>query len=424
MLYYSSYFPYTFLAFFLIALYFLLEKYFIKSWQVWLWWTFCVAVLSAVAWFGIQEHPLYDFIKGYYHGGVKIIRNQNVLYDDSCYGYTNFPLMAYLFAPFGKMPKETAVAVFYIIGYISLLPLGYWLIKFAELKGWWLFLVLGLLTINGPLDYSIWLGNTTHIVMLLMVIALFFFKKGNEWVTGILLGITGLIKIPLILPSGYFFLRGKWKVVAGGLCVALAVLALSLYIIPMSLNTIWLERCILTVSGNPIPAYNNQSLSAFLARIFIPNNLDWKPVIAPAQYSQAVLIANFLLYLPAILILFFGRKFSKNVFINLLEFFIILTCSLLTSPISWTHYLALLLIPSAYYVSKDNFLQQTVWLNTLLFLSLLLLSLPVQLTYLLYQQTGYALFLSLHFFGGIFFYLFLLSIWILNFNKPIHLSNQ
>lgn len=412
MFYYSFYLPYTFLPFLLIVFYLLFEKYFTKNWTIWIWWFFCIVLLAWVGWYAVQEgSSLYDFFKGYYHGGRKILRNPDELYDATCYGYTNFPLLAYLFAPLGNLDKSIAGIVFHIIGYISLLPLGYWLVKLAELKSGYQYLILSLLAINGPLDYSIWLGNTTHIVMLILVLALFFFKHGADWASGIFLGLSGLIKLPLIFSSGYFFLRGKWKVVIGGLLIAISAVVLSLYFIPLSLNTIWLERCIFGTSGDPIPAYNNQSLSAFLARIFIPDNFSWKPVSPPLIYTQFATVGNLLLYLPILVILFLGRKSTKTPTMYIFEFSIVLTCSLLTSPISWSHYLVLLLIPVALYLGLDKKTPPSFWMYGLLAISLILLSLPIQLTYAVFIQTGQVSFLSMHFLGAITLYVFLLITW-------------
>lgn len=410
MLYYSPYLIYTFIPFFLTGIYFLFEKYFTKPWHKWAWWAICILLLVWISWFEIEKHYLFDFFKGYYHGGRKIIRNPNELYDATCYGYTNFPLLAYLFAPLGELNKALAGKIFFLIGYLSLLPLGYWIIKLANIQGIWRFVMLALIAINGPLDYSIWLGNTTHIILLFIVIAFIFFNQGKEWITGILLGISGLIKLPLILPSGYFFIRGKWKVVAGGFVIALGAFLLSLYYIPLPLSTIWLERCILTISGNPIPAYNNQSLSAVLARIFMPGDLSWDPIASTPAYQQAVFIGNSLLYLSALVVLFLGRKSTKSNFLYILEFFIILTCSLLTSPISWTHYFVLFLIPIALFL-VDIKPALPNWMWGLFIFSAAFLSVPVQYTFALYTNTGITAFLSIHFFGALTLYIFLLFGW-------------
>lgn len=125
---------------------------------------------------------------GYYHSGRKIINKPDLLYDEACYGFVNFPLFAYLFVPLGRLPKELAGALFFLIGYVSILPLAYWLVKFSDLQGWMRYLFLVFLAVNGPLDYSIWLGNVTHIVMLILLIVLWLFKQGRHWLSGILLG--------------------------------------------------------------------------------------------------------------------------------------------------------------------------------------------------------------------------------------------
>jgi hypothetical protein len=297
MSYYSFYLPSTFLPIILAGLYFLFEDKLSSPRLRWAWWIGSLILIGLVGFYVIQDHALYDYFKGYYHGGRKIIRNIDVLYDDACYGFTNFPLFAYLFVPLANLPKELSGRIFFLIGYLCLLPLVYWLVTASNVKGWQRFLVLALLAFNGPLDYSIWLGNTTQIVMLFILLAFFSLNRRWDWISGILLGVGGLIKLPLVLPSGYFFLRGKWKVVGGGLLVAGAVLFLSLVLLPFELNSIWLERCVLMMAGNPTAAYNNQSLSGFLARIFMPGNYGWDPLTPTPAYITASNIGRILLSL-------------------------------------------------------------------------------------------------------------------------------
>lgn len=410
MFYFSVYFPLTFLPIVLAGLYFLFEDRFSNNLVRWIWWGICFLILVGVGYFVIQEHALYDFFKGYYHGGRKILRNPDVLYDEACYNYVNFPLFAYLFIPLANLPKELAGQIFFTVGYVALLPLAYWLVKAAALKGWRRFFVLGLLLLNGPLDYSIWLGNTTQIVMLFILLALFWLRKGREWLSGIFLAVAGLVKLPIILPSGYFFIRGNWKVVIGGLLVAGSVFALSLIVVPLDLNTMWIERCIFSMAENPIGAYNNQSLSGFLARIYMPGNIGWDPLSPSPSYKLALQITSVLLYIPMIWVLLFGRKLPQSASNQALEFFIILICSLLTSPIAWTHYFVILLIPFAWYISGE-FLFQKRWGHMIIFLSIVLISIPKDLSLALFEQTGMSIFLSPQFIGGVFLYVTLLIVW-------------
>lgn len=379
----------------------------------WAWWVGCVLLLLSVGWYAAaHNHYWYDFIKGYYHSGRKIVGKQDFLYDESCYGYVNFPLLAYLFVPLAKLSKVLAGTLFFLAGYVSILPLAYWLVKFSNAKGWVRWIILFFLAISGPLDYGVWLGNITHIIMLGMLILLWWFKQGRHWLAGVLLGIIGLIKIPLILPAGYFFLRRQWRVVGGGLLAFGIVLGLSLWLVPLSLNATWLNRCILSFAGHPVPAYNNQSVSAFLARELIPGNFNWKPQIPTKEFKLASNIALIVLYSPILMILFLGRGSSRKSTTLFLEFFIILVCSILTSPISWTHYFVLLLIPAAFYIATEDLRSKKIWVNILFGAAVLLASVPINATTALFKQTEQSLFLSLHFIGCFFLYVVLIVAWI------------
>lgn len=424
MPFYSSYFPYTVLPIVLVGVYFLIEKHLTKPWMRWAWWTVSIVIVLLAGWQASHEQYWYDFFKGYYHAGRKIQRNIDVLYDESCYGYVNYPLLAYIFIPFGNLPKELAGSLFFIASYVSVLPLAYWLIRFTDLKGTGRFILLGLLALSGPLDYGIWLGNVTHMILLVILLALFLLKQGREWVTGILLGIVGTIKIPLIIPSGYFFLRSRWKVVIGGLAVVAILTILSLRIIPFETNRIWLDRCILSVAGNPIPAYNNQSVVGFLAREFMPGDLSWNPIAPTPAYQWTSTVITFLLYFSALVIIFLGRKLKWDSPLYILEFFIVLACSLLTSPISWTHYFVLLLAPAAFYLSLEIAFPHKFWMNVLFGVSMILISTPINLTTMLFERTGEAIFYSLHFIGAALFYIFLVTVWAFMYRQLRNTDSQ
>lgn len=413
MFYYSDYFPLTFLPIALTGLYFLFEDRFANKQLRWLWWIAGGVLLLGVGYYSITEHALYDFFKGYYHGGRKILRAPDALYDEACYNYVNFPLLAYIFIPLANLPKEIAGRIFFAVGYTTLLPLAYWLTAFVGLKGGRRFLVLFFLLFNGPLDYSIWLGNTTQIIMLFVLLALFCSRKGWDWLSGILLGVAGLIKLPLILPSGYFFVKGKWKVVAGGLLVAGMAFILSMILVsPSSLNTIWLDRCILSMAEKPIGAYNNQSLSGFLARMYMPGNLGWDPLTPTPVYEMASRVGSFLLYAPVVAVLILGRKLPGNTPREMLEFFIVLLSSLLTSPIAWTHYFILLLIPFAWYLRYAPQLLKRSFLDWAVLVSVALISVPKDLALALFEKTALPVLLSLQFIGGVLFYGLLLMVWV------------
>jgi hypothetical protein len=393
------------------------------------WWLGSVAIVAVVGIFVGSSQSLHDFTRGYYYAGRNIL-NDNILLDprqlyplEYCTeAYANFPLFAYIFVPFKFFSEKVAIQIFYMIGYVSILPLAYGLIKVAGLNGWKSWLMLGLLMINGPLVYSMWLGNITQFIMISMLLALWWLKQGKELLSGILLGINGLIKIPLALPAGYFFIRRRWNVVLGGALVIGLILGLSL-LLPFSLNKMWLDKCILSSAGHPIAAHNNQSVVGMLARQLIPGSdvEYWLPINPTPDFNLWSKILVALLYLPAIIVLIFNGRSSRTSNGYVLEFFIVVTCSFLTSPISWVHYLALLLIPVAFYLKDAVFDLRKLWLNGLFGFSLVFLSIPVDLTFKLFESTDQRMFLSLHFVGCVLFYMFLLVLW---YSKRYGLSSH
>jgi hypothetical protein len=355
MKYYSEFLPYTFFAIALVGIYFLLERKLTQPWMRWVFWIVGMSVVLATSWQVGTDHTWADFGKGYYFAGRKILRNPAQLYNGgNCEGFVNIPLLAYLFAPFSYLTKAEAGRIFFLINAASLVPLAYWLVRFGNLTGWRRWAILFLLLINGPLDYSIWLGNSTSLVMLGTVLALWWFQRGKEWRTGALLGINSLVKIPLILPSLYFLVRKQWKVVGGAAMVVGLAAALSFFFIPASLNQEWFSACILSLSGEPIAAYNNQSVVGLLSRELIPGvRLDyWFPVAPSPIFRMASRSAMVVLFVPVIIILLYRWRVPRTKTIYLLEYFIVLACSILASPIAWTHYFMMIWFP-----------QRTFWMQ-------------------------------------------------------------
>lgn len=399
----------------LTGLFFSFEKYLTKQWMRWGWWIVSVLVVGWVGWYAGQNLNWFDFTDAYYSAGRAALIDLTQLYsaEISVFGFVNFPLLAYLFAPFGLLSNQIAGQIFFSMGYISIIPLAYWLIKVAELDGWKRWFMLGVLTINDSLEYSLDIGNTTHFIMVGMLISLWWLKQGRDWLAGILLGFSGLIKLSFIPSLAYFFIRQHWRVVGGGLLVAGLAIGLSLLVIPLSLNIEWLEKNILSTAGHSIAAYNNQSLSGFLARHLIPGSdvYSWVPIPLEPEFNIVSGILMALFYLPVVIIIVTDWKSQRTTSQYILEFIIVFVCSLLTSPISWTHYYMLLLIPIALYLKEYVFEVRRFWLNVLFGCSLVLLSSPFSLTFALFERTDQRIFLSLHFIGGIFLYVLLLFFW-------------
>ena len=107
----------------------------------------------------------------------------------------------------------------------------------------------------------------------------------------------------------------------------------------------WVDVCVLPFMTGIVPAFNVQSVDGFLMRLETGDTLlrVWEPVARPhfvALARLAVIAALGLALLRAVLP--DGRKPNDEI-----DLAILLVLALLTSPLSWTHYYLLLLLPAA-----------------------------------------------------------------------------
>ena len=150
----------------------------------------------------------------------------------------------------------------------------------AALTAWWLLarmrrpearnaapLLLFLGLVNGPMINSLREGNTTHIILLLLVLAFVLWRSGWDFVAGLLLGLCALIKLPLLLFGAYYILRGKWRVALGGVTSIATAVLLSLADYGLQGNIAWYKDSVEPFLGGVIPAFNVQSIDGFLIRL-------------------------------------------------------------------------------------------------------------------------------------------------------------
>ncbi len=396
------------------GLFFFLEKRLTKPWMRWGWWLGSGLFVGLLAWNAGRDINWFDFKDAYYAAGRAALTDITQLYSAELFvfGFVNIPLLAYLFAPFGLFPLRIAGLAYYAIGYVSLIPITYFLLKLANLNGWRRWVLFIALIVNDTLEYSLDIGNNTHFILLGVLVALWLFERERPWLAGILLGFSGLNKLPLILPSGYFFIRRQWSVVAGGLLVVAISVGLSFLFIPVAVNLEWFDKLV-SFTGHPTVAYNNQSLAGFLGRLLMPESdvYSWNPIEPSPAFKTISKILTGLFYLPMLTVLFIDWRSPRTKPEHILEFMIVFACSLLTSSVSWTHYYSLFLIPIALYL-KDILLESRRFLlNGLFGVGLILISVPNSLIFKLFERTDQRIFLSIHFLGGVLIYLFLLVLW-------------
>ncbi len=331
-----------------------------------------------------------DFFKAYYPAGQAVLYNGPNPPWSSAEGaaltFVNLPILAWLFAPLAPLSEESAPWVFLAFGIPAALTAWALLARIARLDARNAALLLFIFMINGPMVNSLREGNTTHFLLLLLVMALLLWRADWQFSAGLVLGFCAIFKLPLLLYGAYFVLRRRWRVVAGGATMMAAIVALSLWYFGLAINIGWYRFCVEPFLHGVIPAFNVQSIDGFLLRLVTGDSLlrEWMPMPLPVTYKivrtilfAAIFGGTFWLIwraerlepLPSASGTLSGR--------DLLEFALILNLALVSSPVSWTHYYLLLLLPWALYLGGLLPLPDDATTRWLMWGSLAFTTLPV-----------------------------------------------
>jgi alpha-1,2-mannosyltransferase len=328
-----------------------------------------------------------DFYKAYFRAAEQLWREGPgptwSLGEPSVVGFVNLPIVAWLFVPLVPLGEEGAAWAFLALGVAATATAWALLTRMAKSGVKIGAVLLFFFLVNGPLINGLREGNTTPFILLLLVLALLLWSAGEEYMAGLLLGVCAVIKPPLLLYGVYFVLRGRWRVVTGGASVIALAAVLSLLVFGLDVNLGWYQNCIEPFLGRVIPGYNVQSVDGFLMRLTTGSHdlRDWSPAEPTAAHA---VIRKFLfagVFGGAFWLLWRGRsgaggnhRFNAR---DVLEYVFILIIALVMSPVSWTHYYLLLLLPWGLYLGGQLALPDDAATRGLMGTGIVLSSLPV-----------------------------------------------
>ncbi len=333
--------------------------------------TFSVLVLVGVMVFmwRVSDPPelFSDFSQAYYPAGQAIVQDVSRLYDriagcdeSAVCGFVNIPAIALPFAPLSRLSLERAETAFALLSLGCIAASLYYLLALTAATGWRRWALAALFVTNGPLFYSFREGNLTHVVLLLLVLALVCIERDEDVWAGVLVACAALIKLPLGLLGVYFLLKGRWRSVAGLGISFLALVGTSLLWAGWESHVTWYRESVLPFSSKSLAAFNVQSVDGFLLRLRTDAPLyDWTPIPVDEalRVARTGLIGALFGITGIILCARHSRGGSKDILY--LEFSVVLCLALIISPISWTHYYLFLLIPFSLYIGGRLPVQQS-----------------------------------------------------------------
>lgn len=161
-----------------------------------------------------------DFYKAYYPAAQRVWemgpRDAFQHLEVGVGGFVNMPILVWPFVPLLALGYAGAGWAFLAIGLVCVVATWWLLLRIADPAVHFAPLLAFLFLVNGPMVNSLREGNSTHIVLFLLVFALIAWRGARPFAMGLILGLAALIKIPLLLFGVYFLLRGNWRCVAGG----------------------------------------------------------------------------------------------------------------------------------------------------------------------------------------------------------------
>jgi hypothetical protein len=189
------------------------------------------------------------------------------------YGSTPFvypPLVAWLMRPVAAVPFARVMAAWTWLSLLFLvltirLVFATYLPRANRPLSW--AVVLAALTVFEPVRYGFWLGQTTSVIVLLVLLALWLARRGRPG-AGVALGIAAFVKLTPALFALIWLWRGPRRAFAAFAATLLALGGLSLATMGPALQVEYLAR-LRHISGVALIAYNNHSLPAFLARLTV-----------------------------------------------------------------------------------------------------------------------------------------------------------
>jgi hypothetical protein len=321
-----------------------------------------------------------DLNAGYLSAARTVLTDPSHLYDAYNHGFVNIPVVALPFVPLAMLTRSDAEHSYLILGLVVLGLTWAAHRRLLQASPELALVLAGLFLINGPLYNSLREGNSTHFLLGLLVAAFLALRAGKEFRAGALIAVCGVAKLPLLLLGAPLVLRRRWNAAAGFAAGGAGLLGLSLVIFGFELHQTWWNNIIAPSSGEPVGAFNVQSIDGFLARLLTGGRhlRDWAPI--PGLGIEFTALRWLLMggFAGGAGWVCWRAGAPRDERSWQIELCIALCLALLVSPISWTHYYLLLLLPVGLCLA-DRARLPGGWVGTgLLWLSVVLISLPVR----------------------------------------------
>jgi hypothetical protein len=287
------------------------------------------------------------------------------------------PLVAVLARPLVRFSFPVVVAGWLWIGAIATcvgVAIGarYFAPSFRRPAAWAVVVVaLGLFE---PIRYGLWLGQTTPVTFLLVMLSLWLAERGRPVAAGLALSLPAFVKLtPLLFALAWAWRRDQRALVS--LAGALACWSiLSIAVCGVGPNLEYLGR-LREIGATTVVAYNNHSLAALLSRPVQPaaEIYRWLMVTPPLPVQAAIGIAAAVM----LLVTWLALRPLASAPRTRAACGALAALGLLIPGIAWTHYFVLLVPVGIHLWEEAREVRGTAFYRVALAAALLLCSRPI-----------------------------------------------
>lgn len=255
------------------------------------------------------------------------------------------PTAVLLALPLGFLDYPDAVLVWNLLS-LAALFLSLWLVArtlSVPVPPWSVAPLLALLLLCAPLLAQVYCGQLNLVLLLVLTGTWIAHRSGRPMWAGTLLGLAGAIKLFPAFLFVFFLLRRQWKAVGAGILSLLFLTVLTASVLGTD-SYVTYARDVVPQAALFRNSWHNLSMPGFWTKLFDPRNTRIVPVYGSMLIERAGIglsCGALVTVLAWITLRSSGREEEDSAFA------LTVTAMLLVSPITWNHYILLLLVPLA-----------------------------------------------------------------------------
>lgn len=279
---------------------------------------------------------IYQDFNYYYYASQAVFQGINPYLPGGLYtGYIYPPIDLVFLYPFQLLPLPFASKAWIALSLVSLFVSLTIILRVNKQVVFSTFSlsIFALAFLFFPIKFTLGMGQINIFVLLCLSLAIFYFAKQKEGLSGIFFGLAITVKYFPLFIIPYLILRKKWKILKYLVLTIIVFAVAGFLFIDPKINTYFYSHTFVSLLDSDGSYYYNQALSGFLARLIADSSIEYFIKL----FTSLVLLAI------TFILIYKNRQVNTNT--SIFEIGIVITVNLLLNAFAWQHHFTWLLIP-------------------------------------------------------------------------------